>query len=108
LIRSSDGPFFSALGVWVVVDVAVAEVAVAEVAKGLAGAAGLSAGVELGAAAGAVELGAAAGAVELGAAAGAVELGAAAGAVEDCWAKEGSAAVRVKLTNTVQVEYFTM
>jgi hypothetical protein len=62
LIRSADGPVFSALaGAWVVAEVAVVEVAVAEVAEGLAGAAGVSAGVELGAAAGAVEDG---GAVE--------------------------------------------
>jgi hypothetical protein len=42
-------------GAWVVADVAVAEVAVAEVAEEAAGAVGVSAGVELGAAAGAVE-----------------------------------------------------
>jgi hypothetical protein len=47
LIRSSDGPFFSALaGAWVVADVAVAEVAL-EAAE--------AAGVSAGAAAGAVE-----------------------------------------------------
>jgi hypothetical protein len=60
LTRSSDGPVFSALaGAGVVADVAVAEVALEA-----AGAAGVSAGVELDAAAGAVELDAAAGAVE--------------------------------------------